>query len=139
MIDEKVKQYNITVAIHNHGPGDKDFPTPMAAYDMICQYDPRIGFCHDIGHTMRLGIDPIEETIRCADRLHDVHFKDVTAATAEGKSCITGRGVIDIVKMLQTLNQLKYAGVVSFEYEEEEPYVSLAESVGYTRGVLAAI
>ncbi|MCF7848354.1 MAG: sugar phosphate isomerase/epimerase [Kiritimatiellales bacterium] len=139
LIDTKVKEYDVTVAIHNHGPGDNEFPTPMAAYDEIKKYDARIGFCHDIGHTMRMGIDPVEETIRCADRLHDVHFKDVTVAAKEGKSCITGRGVIDIVKMVRTLKSLNYGGVLSFEYEAEDPYVSLAESVGYTRGVMAAI
>jgi sugar phosphate isomerase/epimerase len=139
LIDKKVKQYDISVAIHNHGPGDDDYPTPMAAYKEIKKYDERIGFCHDIGHTKRLGIDPVEETIKCYDRILDVHFKDVTAATKEGHSCITGRGIIDIVKVLRLLVDKKYDRIVTFEYEKEDPFVSLAESIGYTKGVLAAI
>ncbi|MGD8501242.1 MAG: TIM barrel protein, partial [Phycisphaerales bacterium] len=80
LVDEKVRQYDIKVAIHNHGPGDKFFPTPSAAYKQIKNLDKRIGICHDIGHTQRLGVDPVVETEQCADRLHDVHIKDVSAA-----------------------------------------------------------
>jgi len=75
-VDKKVKQYDMKVAIHNHGPGDKLYPTPDRAYDRIKPYDKRIGFCHDIGHTQRLGVDPAVSTEKTADRLHDVHPQD---------------------------------------------------------------
>ncbi len=141
LVDKKVKQYDIKVAIHNHGPGDKNYPTPDQAYDKIKQYDKRIGFCHDIGHTQRLGIDPIVSTEKVADRLHDIHIKDVTGPTAKDKGCEVGRGVIDIPKFLRMLLKIKYAGIVSFEYEKDadDPLAGLAESVGYVKGALAAI
>lgn len=141
LVDKKVKQYDIKVAIHNHGPGDKNYPTPDQAYDKIKQYDKRIGFCHDIGHTQRLGIDPIVSTAKVADRLHDIHIKDVTGPTAKDKGCEVGRGVIDIPGFLRTLLKIKYAGIVSFEYEKDadDPLAGLAESVGYVKGALAAI
>jgi len=140
-VDKKVKQYNIKVAIHNHGPGDKNYPTPDHAYDKIKQYDKRIGFCHDIGHTQRLGINPIASTVRVADRLHDVHIKDVTGSTAKDSSCEVGRGVIDIPGFLGALLRINYSGIVSFEYEKDadDPLAGLAESVGYVKGALAAI
>ena len=141
MVDKKVKQYDIKVAIHNHGPGHKDYPTPDQAYHKIKQYDRRIGFCHDIGHTQRLGIDPIVSTEKVADRLHDIHMKDVTGPTAKDHGCEVGRGVIDIPRFLRTLLKIKYAGIVSFEYEKDAgaPLAGLAESVGYVKGALAAI
>jgi len=141
MVDKKVKQYDIKVAIHNHGPGDKNYPTPDQAYAKIKQYDKRIGFCHDIGHTQRLGIDPIVSTEKVADRLHDIHIKDVTGPTAKDHGCEVGRGVIDIPGFLRTLLKIKYAGIVSFEYEKDadDPLAGLAESVGYVKGALAAI
>lgn len=141
LIDKKVKQYDIKVAIHNHGPGDKDWPTPDQGYEKIKQYDKRIGFCHDIGHTQRLGIDPIVSTEKVADRLLDVHMKDVTGPTAKDQGCEIGRGVIDIPRFLRMLLKIKYAGVVSFEYEKDadDPLAGLAESVGYVKGALAAI
>ena len=87
LVDKKVKQYDMKVAIHNHGPGDKLYPTPDRAYDKIKPYDKRIGFCHDIGHTQRLGVDPAVSTEKAADRLHDVHIKDVTGSTAKDHGC----------------------------------------------------
>ena len=35
MLEQHVKKYDILVAIHNHGPGDRRFPTPQSAYDAV--------------------------------------------------------------------------------------------------------
>ncbi|NOR66349.1 MAG: TIM barrel protein [Woeseiaceae bacterium] len=141
LIEKKVKQYDIKVAIHNHGPGDRFFPTPAVAIEQIKNLDKRIGMCHDIGHTKRYGEDPIAETELCGDRLHDVHIKDVSAATKEGKGVEIGRGIIDIPRFVRTLVRMKYAGIVSLEYEKDakDPLAGLAESVGYVKGVIAAL
>jgi len=141
MINKKVRQYDIKVAIHNHGPGDKLFPTPAVAYKHIKDLDGRIGLCHDIGHTMRYGSDPLAETEQYGDRLHDVHMKDVSAATAKGHNVEVGRGVIDIPAFVRILVKIKYDGIVSFEYEKDadDPLAGLAESVGYVRGVMATV
>ena len=141
LVDKKVRQYNIKVAIHNHGPTDKVFPTPARAYEKIKKLDKRIGLCDDIGHTQRAGVDPSVSVERFADRLLDVHMKDVSAATAKGHGVEVGRGVIDVPKFLRTLLRINYSGVVAFEYEKDadDPLAGLAESVGYVRGVLAAI
>jgi sugar phosphate isomerase/epimerase len=70
-----------------------------------------------------------------------VHIKDVSAANPQGQTVEIGRGVIDIPKFIRTLLKLRYADVVSFEYEKDEndPLPGLAESVGYVKGVLATI
>ncbi|MHC4534617.1 MAG: sugar phosphate isomerase/epimerase family protein [Planctomycetota bacterium] len=141
LVNKKVRQYDIKVAIHNHGPGDKLYPTPARAIEKIKDLDKRIGLCHDIGHTIRIGSDPIAESKKFADRLLDVHIKDVSEVTANGHSVEIGRGVIDIPKFLKILVKVNYSGIVSFEYEKDadDPMTGLAESVGYVRGVLAAI
>jgi len=141
LVNKKVQQYDIKLAIHNHGPGDKDYPTPESAYEKIKELDQRIGLCIDIGHTQRAGVDPSESAERFADRLLDVHIKDVSAAKPQGQTVEIGRGVIDIPKFVRTLLKLRYAGVASFEYEKDasDPLPGLAESVGYVRGVLAAV
>jgi len=141
LVNKKVKQYDIKVAIHNHGPGDKIYPTPASAYERIKDLDKRIGLCNDIGHTQRAGVDPSVSAKKYADRLLDVHMKDVSAAAAEGRGVEIGRGVIDIPKFLKMLIKIRYSGIVSFEYEKDadDPLAGLAESVGYVRGVLAAI
>jgi inosose dehydratase len=141
LVDKKVKEYNIKVAIHNHGPGDKVYPTPASVYERVKDLDKRIGLCNDIGHTKRIGSDPAVSARKFADRLLDVHIKDVSEATAKGHGVEIGRGVIDIPKFLKMLVKIKYSGIVSFEYEKDadDPMAGLAESVGYIRGVLAAI
>ena len=141
LVNKKVKQYDIKVAIHNHGPGDKIYPTPASAYEKIKDLDKRIGLCNDIGHTLRIGSDPIASAKKYADRLLDVHMKDVSEATPKGSNVEVGRGVIDIPKFLKMQVEIKYSGIVSFEYEKDadDQLAGLAESVGYVRGVLAAI
>ncbi len=141
LVNEKVRTYDIRVAIHNHGPGDKVYPTPEVAYEKIKTLDHRLGLCIDIGHTLRNGVDPSRAAAQFADRLLDVHIKDITAATAGGSTVEAGRGVIDIPEFLRTLDKIGYAGIVSFEFEKDanDPLPGLAESVGYVRGALAAI
>jgi sugar phosphate isomerase/epimerase len=137
-IDRKVQQYDVEVCIHNHGPGDKHFPIPSMAYEQIKGFDKRLGICHDIGHTARYGACPIEETRKCADRILDLHFKDVTQASKAGRATPCGRGVIDLPAMVRTLIEIGYSGYASFEYEADpdDPMPGLAESVGYVRGVM---
>lgn len=138
--EQRVRETDIRLAIHNHGPGDKRYPTPASVLDRIGGLDPRVGVCLDVGHCRRSGLDPAEEAARCGARLLDVHMKDVSAATAEGGTVEAGRGVIDIPRFLETLVGLDYGGTLAFEYEKDghDPLPGLAESVGYVRGVLAA-
>ncbi len=141
LVDRKVKEYNIKVAIHNHGPGDKMYPTPESAIERVKDLDKRIGLCIDIGHTVRIGADPVVDVQRFADRLHDLHIKDVSKAAKDGYTLEIGRGVIDMPAFLKALIGTGYSGVASFEYEKDgdDPLPGLAESVGYVRGVLASI
>jgi inosose dehydratase len=141
LVNQKIKEYGVGLAIHNHGPDNNRYPTPVDAYKLIKDLDPRLGLCVDIGHTLRAGMDPSEAAERCADRLLDVHIKDVTAASKEGQAVEIGRGVIDIPKFLRTLARVEYAGTLSFEYEKDEkdPLPGLAESVGYVKGIMTAL
>ncbi len=138
LCNRKVKETGIVLAIHNHGPGDKKYPTPESAYKLIKDMDPGMGLCVDVGHTVRLGIDPIADTARFMDRVHDIHIKDEDKAEASSQTCEIGHGVIDIPGFLKMLLDKNYNKVVSFEYEKdgEDPLDGLAESVGYVRGVL---
>ena len=141
LVEKKVKGYDIKLAIHNHGPGDKRYPSAESAYEKIKNMDLRMGLCLDIGHTQRMGIDPAKAAGQFMDRLHDVHIKDVNKAVAEGQTIEIGRGVIDIPSFLKVLIEKKYSGKVSFEFEKDgnDPLPGLAESVGYVRGCLDMI
>ena len=140
-LDEHVKKYDITVAIHNHGPTDRYFPTPQSVYDAVKSLDHRVGLCIDIGHSIQLGVDLPAAIRNCGDRLFDLHIKDVTAATPQGKATPVGRGIIDFPGLVRALIDVKFKGVAAFEYEDQpdDPLPGLAESVGFMKGVLATI
>ena len=140
-VNQKVQEYDIKLAIHNHGPGDDVYASPTTAYEKVKNLDPRMGLCIDIGHTQRIGEDPSTLAEKYQDRLFDVHLKDVTTSTGDGVPLEMGRGVIDIPKFLRTLKKINYDGVVAFEYEKDsdDPLAGLAESVGYVRGILKMV
>jgi sugar phosphate isomerase/epimerase len=139
--NKKVQEYDIPVAIHNHGPDNPLFPTPQSAYERIASMDRRMGLCMDAGHTQRSGVDPAESAEKYFDRLFDIHIKDTSAATAQGTTVEIGRGVIDIPKLIKTLKRLGYKGTLALEYEKDakDPLPGSAESIGYLRGVIAAL
>jgi inosose dehydratase len=139
--ESMIKQYNIMLAIHNHGPGDLVYPAVPGIYEKIVQFDKRMGICMDIGHTVRLGRDPVSDLNQCFDRILDIHIKDVDKKEADGATIAIGRGVIDIPAYLKELKRLNYKGILSFEYErdEKDPLPGLSESVGYVKGVMASI
>ncbi len=138
VVDRRIRETGIAMAIHNHGPGDKKFPTPQSVYEKVQPFDKRLGLCMDIGHTVRIGADPVADAQRFADRLLDVHMKDVDQAAPAGDCIEAGRGVIDIPGFLRKLIEIQYSGMVAFEFEKDknDPLPGLAETVGYVNGVL---
>jgi len=140
-VNEKVQEYNIKLAIHNHGPGDDLYPSAESAYLKIKTLDKRMGLCIDIGHTKRINRDPEKDLINYFDRVFDIHIKDVTAPSPEGDTCIIGRGVIDMVSFLRTVKKLNYQGTLALEYEAEEndPQPGMMESFGFVKGVWATL
>jgi inosose dehydratase len=140
-VNEKVKQYDIKLAIHNHGPGDKLYPSAESAYNLIKDMDKRMGLCIDIGHTKRINRDPEQDVKDFFDRIFDIHIKDVTSASADGTTCIIGRGVIDFPSFLKTVVKKGYKGTLALEYEAEadDPLPGMMESLGFTKGVLAML
>lgn len=141
ILDKLVKEFDIRLAIHNHGPEDKQFPSPYDVMNAVEKYDKRIGLCIDVGHTARAGVDPAESIIKCKDRLYDVHMKDIYALGPRNTPIEAGRGILNLHSILSALVRIRYQDLVGFEYEKDgkDPVPGLAESVGYTRGLLASI
>jgi sugar phosphate isomerase/epimerase len=140
-VDKKVKEYDFNYAIHIHGPDIKTYPNARDVIDHVKDLDPRIGMCLDIGHDTRDGFNPTEDLKKYHKRVFDIHIKDVTAASKEGKTCEMGRGVIDIPAFVKMLRKVKYSGACSLEHEKDmkDPLAGLAESIGYFKGVLASV
>jgi sugar phosphate isomerase/epimerase len=141
ILDKMVKEYDIKLAIHNHGPGDKKYPLPEDVMRIVADYDKRIGLCIDIGHVKRMGQEPAASILKCRERLYDMHLKDVSQADAKGVCVEAGRGVIDLKAVVKAMLEIKYPYVASFEYEKDakDPVPGLAESVGYFKGLVEAL
>lgn len=137
--EKKVKEHNIKIAIHNHGPEDKLYPGPKDVYDRISKMDKRMGLCLDIGHAFRAGANLEQVVTDYADRLFDLHIKDVTAARADGKAIEVGRGAIDFPAFVNALRKIQYKGKCSIEFEKDmkDALPGMAESAGYFRGVMS--
>ncbi len=142
ILDKLVKEFDIKLAIHNHGPEDKGFfPSPFDVMRAVEKFDKRIGLCIDVGHTARAGVDPADAILKCQERLYDVHVKDISAMGDKNTPIEAGRGILDSKSILAALLKIKYQGLVGFEYEKDgkDPIPGLAESVGYNKGLLAGM
>ncbi len=136
--EQKVKEYDIKLAIHNHGPEDALYPAPSDVYNRIKNLDARMGMCIDIGHSLRAGTLPEKAIKLYKDRLFDIHIKDINAAAKDGKAIEIGRGVINFNEVIESLKKIKYAGYCSIEFEKDmtDPLPGIAESIGYFKGVM---
>ncbi|MBI5689732.1 MAG: sugar phosphate isomerase/epimerase [Verrucomicrobia bacterium] len=143
LVAKLAREFDQKLAIHNHGPEDKVYPTPGVAYEAIKSLDSRVGLCIDVGHSVRGGEDAVTAIRKYASRVYDLHMKDSVAVPGAMKDIPieVGAGRLDIRGVLRALLEIKYDGVVSFEYEKiaGNPVTGLAESIGYVRGVLAAL
>jgi len=140
-VEQAVKEFNQRIAIHNHGPGDKRYPSSLDVLRLLKDRDERMGICLDVGHAVRLGEDPLAVVQQCAPRLYDFHLKDVSAPAADAKAVRIGQGVIDIVGVLKSLVEMKFHYHLAIEYEADgdAPMPGIHDSVAYLRGALDAI
>jgi len=141
ILDAMVKEFDIKIAIHNHGPEDKRFPSPYDVWTAVQPYDKRVGLCIDVGHTTRAGVNPAEAIRKCRERLYDLHIKDIDSAAPNGQTIEGGRGIIDMAAVLRALLDVKYPYLVSFEYEKDadDPLPGLSETIGYAKGLLVGL
>ncbi len=137
-VDKKVKEYGFNYAIHLHGPDIKIYPDADDVWNHTKDLDPRIGMCLDVGHDTRNGKDPVADLKKYHTRVFDMHIKDVTGTTKLGYSLEIGRGVIDFPALVKMIRKVGYTGVCSLEHEKdmENPFMGIAESIGYFRGVI---
>jgi sugar phosphate isomerase/epimerase len=140
-IEKFVKEYGIRIAIHNHGPEDKLWHSPLDVLKAVKGMDPRIGCCIDVGHTVRAGTDVVQAIHEAGPRLFNLHMKDLTSFDNKESQVAVGEGIMPVRKMFEALIAVKYAGFVDLEYEihPEDPMPGVMASLAYMRGVLAGM
>jgi sugar phosphate isomerase/epimerase len=140
-LEKFVKEYDIKIAVHNHGPEDKNFPTPESVLKIVKNMDPRCGLCIDIGHTARTGVDVVGAIAEAGPRLLDMHVKDLANTTDKESQVAVGEGKLPFPQIFLQLIRMKYSGCVNLEYEihPDDPLPGMQKSFAYMRGVLAGV
>ncbi len=137
-IEKFVKEYDIRLAIHNHGPEDKIWHSPYDVLKVVGKMDERIGCCIDIGHACRAGADVPQAIRDVGPRLYNLHAKDLTDFTKKESQVAVGEGIIPFRAIFESLIAINYPGFVDLEYEihGDDPMPGVIESFAFMRGVL---
>jgi len=140
-VEKFVKEYDIKIAIHNHGPEDPVWPSPLDILKLVRNLDPRIGCCIDVGHTVRAGTDVVQAIHDVGPRLFNVHMKDLTDFQSKESQVAVGEGIMPVREAFAALIETKYNGFVDLEYEihADDPMPGVIASFAYMRGVLAGM
>lgn len=140
-VEKFAKEYDIRIAIHNHGPEDKLWHSPLDILKAVKNMDPRIGCCIDVGHTVRAGTDVVQAIHEVGPRLFDVHMKDLTNFQSKESQVAVGDGIMPVREIFEALIKTKYKGFVDLEYEVhgDDPMPGVIASFAYMRGVLAGM
>jgi sugar phosphate isomerase/epimerase len=140
-VEKFAKQYDIKVAIHNHGTEDKNYPSPYDVLKYVKTMDPRMGLCIDVGHTVRTGTDVVKAILDTGPRLHDMHVKDLADLKNKDSQVAVGEGKLPFPAIFRALQTIKYPGYVNLEYEinPKDPLPGMQVSFAYMRGVIAGI
>lgn len=140
-IEKFVKEYDIRFAIHNHGPEDKLWPSPLTVLKAVKGMDPRMGCCIDVGHTVRAGTDVVRAIHAAGPRLFDMHMKDLTDFHDKASQVAVGDGLMPVHEIFRALIAIRYPGFVDLEYEVhgDDPMPGVTKSYAYMRGVLAGM
>jgi sugar phosphate isomerase/epimerase len=140
-IEKFVKEYDIRFAIHNHGPEDKFWHSPLDVLKAVKSMDPRMGCCIDVGHTARAGTDVVQAIREVGPRLYNVHMKDLTNFQSGESQVAVGDGIMPVRKVFEALIAMKYNGFVDLEYEihPDDPMPGVISSFVNMRDVLASL
>jgi sugar phosphate isomerase/epimerase len=140
-IEKFVKEYDIRFAIHNHGPEDKIWHSPLDVLKAVGNMDPRMGCCIDVGHTVRAGTDVVEAIKQVGPRLFNMHMKDLTSFDSKESQVAVGDGKMPVRQIFETLIATKYKGFVDLEYEvhADDPMPGVTSSFAYMRSVLSSM
>ncbi len=134
-LEKLVEEYDVQIAIHNHGPEDERWRRPDWILEAVSDLDPRIGACADLGHFIRADVDPIEALEMLGSRVLGVHLKDFDQ---QGDDVVLGQGQLDVGQTLATLVKIGFDGPLSLEFEgdKENPIPKMLECLAIVRDAL---
>lgn len=106
LVEKLAVEYDIKVAIHNHGPRlSPVYMYPEKIREITEHRSPLIGAACDFGHWAKEGIDPYEAIKTLGDRIITMQMHDQSAIDAEGHDVPWGTGVVELEKILEFIKE----------------------------------
>lgn len=138
-LDDLVKEFDIRVAIHNHGPRAR-YNKVVDVLNAIDGHDERIGACADLGHYIRSGEQPTDVIRLLKGRLYGIHLKDFAEMKEKTKGVILGQGHLNVGDVFASLIKVGFPadGALSLEYEEnpQDPIADIRQCVEVSKKAL---
>lgn len=141
-LDDLVEEFDICVAIHNHGPSAR-YNRVVDVLKAIEGHDERIGACADLGHYIRSGEQPVEVIRSLKGRLYGIHLKDFAEMKEHAKGVVLGKGHLDVEGVFVALQDVGFPanGALSLEYEEnpDNPLAEIRECVTVAQAAMKKV
>jgi inosose dehydratase len=138
-VNALVKEFDIRVAIHNHGPKHR-YNKALDVLRAIEGRDERIGACADLGHFIRSGERPVDVIRLLKGRLYGVHLKDFAEMQDKAEGVVLGKGHLNCAEVFDAMRQTGFPsdGALSLEYEEhpENPLNEIRQCVAVAKAAL---
>lgn len=117
-LDRLVADFDIRIAIHNHGPGHR-YDSIASVAKAVEGRHKWIGACVDTGHFLRSGEDPVKAVRELGPRVFGAHIKDDVELGRGSKNVVIGKGKLDVVGLFKALREIKFPadGSLALEYE----------------------
>jgi inosose dehydratase len=141
-LDKLVEEFDIRIAIHNHGPGHR-YDTLEHVQKAVKDHHKHIGACVDTGHVLRSAEDPVKWIAELAPRVFALHIKDVAERQDRTHDVVIGKGHLDVEGMFRGLKKISFPsdGSLSIEYESnpDNPVADVAECLTVARAAIRKV
>ena len=136
-LEQLVKEYDIKLAIHNHGTGSV-YGDPATVQKILAVRDARIGVCLDVGGVTAAGFDVAKVFREYNGRVFDMHLKDKRLEPAAPGAMVTdkqgqkkpagptildveiGTGQANYQGLFAEIKKAKWSGVMAIETDNGE-------------------
>ena len=117
-LEELVKEYDIKIAIHNHGLKSL-YGNPAVVKSLLNGRDPRMGVCLDAGWVASGRFNPAHVFQDYQGRVFDIHLKDKKVSASENGDVAVdtfiGEGDAKLEQLVKVAAEAGYDGVYSLE------------------------
>lgn len=134
-LEELVKEYDIKIALHNHGI-TSPYGNPAVVKNLIKYRDPRVGVCLDVGWIASTRMDVAKVFRDYEGRVFDIHLKDKKVNNTDKGDVATdtevGKGDANYKGLFAELKKVNWPGVMAIETDSNgfagapDPFVEAA-------------